>query len=81
MIRQMDMVSTIILTEQCMKDIGEMIFSTAKVKNPGLMDLSMKDSTWPVKNTEWDSTAGMTAASTLENGTKTKSKVSELIAG
>jgi len=75
------MVYIIILTVLCMKVIGEMIFNTAKVKNLGLMALSMRDTTWPVKNMEWDFTAGMMVASTLENGMKTKLKDLEHTAG
>jgi len=51
-----------------------MISNTEKAKKAGLTDLFTKDFIWPVRNTEWDYTAGMMEADIMENGLKIKSK-------
>lgn len=71
----------IILMAQCMKDIGETIFSMDMVKKAGLMALFMKVNIWLVKNMELVFIVGMMVQNIKENGLKIKSKVSELIAG
>jgi len=80
-IRRMGMESITISTEPCMRDTGVTTSSTEKEKNLGPMDLFTKVSTWLERSTEWAFIAGTTAASTQENGTKTKSKDLEHTAG
>ena len=65
----------------CTKVTGVMISNMVKEKKAGLMALSMKDFTWLVRNTEWVFTAGMTAVNIMENGSRTKLKDLEPIAG
>jgi len=64
-----------------MKDNGVMIFSTEKAKKVGQTALCIKENIWLVKNMAVVSTAGMMDQDMMVNGTKTKSKVWELIVG
>jgi len=73
--------SITILMEQCMRDTGEMTFSTVRVRRAGPMDPFTKVSTWPERNTDLASIAGMMVRSIKVNGTRTRSKASVLTAG
>ena len=74
-------VYTIISMVPCTKVTGVMISNTVKEKKAGLMDPSTKDFTWLVRNTEWVFTVGTTVVNIMENGSRTKLKDLEPIAG
>jgi hypothetical protein len=77
----MAMESTTISMVPCTKDIGEMIFNTAKEKKAGQTVQSTRGVTWLERSTEKASTAGMMEASIPANGKRTKSRVLELTVG
>jgi len=80
-IRQMAMESTTISMVPCMKDIGEMTFSTVKEKKAGQMARSTRETTWLERSMVSVSTVGTTEASIQATGKRTKSKVLELTVG
>jgi hypothetical protein len=64
-----------------MRDTGGMTFSTAQGRKAGQMGPFMKENTWLERSMALVSTVGMMDLNIRVSGTKTKSKVLELIVG